>query len=517
MGSIQRKQTTRPMPKGAELFEKNGSTFARWRARGRVRMAEATPDGRRVRTWSATWWAKFKDADGVVVERSTECRDEQAAKQVLAKWEREVEQIRAGTLTVKSLAAAKRSREPIETHFAAFKRLQQAKQVSAVYLKNSMAALRRVAADCRFTTLADLDADPFVAWLTDRTADGMAARTRNGFREAWIIFANWCVETDRLPENPFMSLPRANVKADRRKKRRALTEGELDRLLSVARTRALDARLRKTQSDGEAKLSPEYRAKLERDGRDRALIYKTYLLTGLRFSELRSLTVGQVRFDNPPRIELNAADEKNRKGSVIPLRPDLANELRAYLDGRGYSARSSDRLLPVPLHLVRHLTADLKAAGIPKVDEQGCVVDVHGLRHTFNTLLAKGGVHQRVAQELMRHSDPRLTANVYTHLRVSDTAGALDALPSLSLDGSPAGLVAPTVAPATVETGRNESIPVVEDVPVDDEGEAFDLLKMTGIVNENGPESTWVNSGPVDRENRGKVAAIGFEPMTSRL
>ena len=37
----------------------------------------------------------------------------------------------------------------------------------------------------------------------------------------------------------------------------------------------------------------------------------------------------------------------------------------------------------------------------------------------------------RMAQELMRHSDIRLTMNVYTHLGLVDTAGAVEALPAI--------------------------------------------------------------------------------------
>ena len=62
-------------------------------------------------------------------------------------------------------------------------------------------------------------------------------------------------------------------------------------------------------------------------------------------------------------------------------------------------------------------------------------MDVHALRTTFGTHLSKGGVPLRTAQEAMRHSDPKLTANVYTDPKLLDVAGALDALPLLPLDG----------------------------------------------------------------------------------
>ena len=99
----------------------------------------------------------------------------------------------------------------------------------------------------------------------------------------------------------------------------------------------------------------------------------------------------------------------------------------------------------VPGQLVRIIDRDLVAAGlahevldpktrknrIDKTDGDGRTVDLHSLRHTFATLLSKAGVVPRMAQELMRHSDIRLTMNVYTHLQLVDTAGAVESLPSI--------------------------------------------------------------------------------------
>ncbi len=532
MGSIFKQSVSRPIPADSEIVTKDGRPFARWRVHGKLRTAPLSEDGTRIVTKSSTYYGRFRDASGVVVTRSTGCRDEQAARQLLATWMREVEQIHAGTLDPQKLKTAKLSSEPVERHFLAYEHHQMAKQVNVVYLKNTMAALRRIAADCEFLTLANLDVESFERWLLVRAGEGMAARTRNGYREAWIVFANWCTETGRLSSNPFGKLPLANVKTDRRRERRALTESELDRLLAVARDRALNSRQRIRKDGSPAKLSPDYREKMERNGRERALIYKLYVLTGLRFNELRSLTLGSVLLGDSPRIVLSAANEKNRKGAIIPLRVDLAEDLKAHLDDRlnrlkdaaktkGELAPSAlplgSRLLAVPLHLVRHLTKDLAAAGIPKVDERGYVVDVHGLRHTFNTLLAKGGVHQRVAQELMRHSDPRLTANAYTHLRISDTTGALDALPKLSLTGLKSNLVTLPVTSSPDPKGHFLSIAGKRERLFECCSAECNGSKMASNVHENGPVTTAVITEPHSQSRSNKVAAIGFEPMTSRL
>ena len=132
--------------------------------------------------------------------------------------------------------------------------------------------------------------------------------------------------------------------------------------------------------------------RLTRLGRERSLIVKTLVLTGLRVNELRTLTVGQL--DLTPggeTLQLDAADEKSREGNTIPLRGDLAEDLRNWLAERP-SVGAAEGLFHVPTGLLRILNRDLKAAGIPKRDDRGRTVDVHALRTTFGTLMSKAGV-----------------------------------------------------------------------------------------------------------------------------
>ena len=292
-------------------------------------------------------------------------------------------------------------------------------------------------------------------WMVEKAKDGMSAGSPNGYREACVGFGNWCVRVKRLSENPFAHVPKADARADCRRKRRALTEEELVRLLDAARRRpVLEARtVRRGKSRGKAiaKLRNETRQRLEGLGRERAMIYKTLVLTGLRRKELASITVAQLQFDGPnPYAVLYPSDEKNRKGSKIPLRPDLVEDIRAWLDEKLLVLRKKairrgetppealpldTPVLVVPAGLVRILDHDLKLAGIPKKDIRGWTIDVHAMRHTFGTLLTRGNVAPRIAQAAMRHSSIDLTMNVYTDPQLLDVAGALDALPKLPLAG----------------------------------------------------------------------------------
>jgi integrase len=181
-------------------------------------------------------------------------------------------------------------------------------------------------------------------------------------------------------------------------------------------------------------------------GRERELMYKTMVLTGLRKGELASLTVGQVYLDaEPPFAELLARDEKAGRGANIPLRADLIDDLRDYfalrlkLDQENAShagqavpmaLHASTKLFTVPRDFIKIFDRDLAAAGIAKRDDRDRVVDIHALRHTFGTHLSKAGVTPRVAMAAMRHSSLELTMNIYTDPALLDVAGAIDVLPS---------------------------------------------------------------------------------------
>jgi len=489
MGSVYRKTFTKPLPSGAEIFVRVGQRFARWKdAKGKSRTAPLTnsADGTdRIVVEARTFTAKYRDGSNVVRETATGCRDETAARSVLGDLERRAELVKAGVMTSAEDAVADHQSLPLSRHIADYVAHLTAKGVTKMRIKTTESRLNRVAADRRFAQLSDLKASSLVDWLNARSIEGMSPGARNGYREAYIGLCNWCRQSHRLVDNPFADVPKADAKADCRRKRRSLTEAELVTLLDVARRRPLldTMTIRRGARTGEVagKLREDVRERLELLGRERALIYKTLVLTGLRKGELASLTIGQLELDGPmPLVVLHAADEKNRQGSDIPLRSDLADDLRAWVSDKvkAYEAATRPPTVPfdsefvpfskrrtlslkgvsgqtcqqvtgatrlpaetplfnVPTGLVRILDRDLKAAGIAKKDERGRTVDVHAMRHTYGTLLSKAGVAPRTAQAAMRHSSIDLTMNVYTDPKLLDVAGALESLPSLPLSGGP--------------------------------------------------------------------------------
>ena len=500
MATVFKKCFTKPLPTGAKVIVRKGQRLAQWQdAKGKTRTAPLTAAGDRISVEAGTYTAKYRDGSGIVREAATGCRDESAARSILNELERRAEKVKGGIITAAEDNVIDHRTAPLAEHIDAYLLKLESQGTSAMHRDNVRRSLQRLAVDCQFNRLADLAREPLERWIVLRVKDGMGARTRNTYRAAAVAFCNWCIQTGRLLFNPFDKVSKANEEIDPRRKRRALTENELIRLLDVARRRplldAMTIRRGKRKGEAVAKLRDDTKVEFERLGRERALIYKTLVLTGLRRGELASITVGQVVLDaDPAYLVLEAADEKNREGSAIPLRADLAADLRDWLADKATALQEAAKRIPtvqfdpeaveprkrnrsdytgsegqtclpltklptlpndtplftVPRDLVRILDRDLVAAGIArrvevtpgkwkidKRDERGRTVDVHSFRHTFGTLLSKAGVAPRTAQAAMRHSGIDLTMNVYTDPKLLDVAGAMEALPTtLSLTAS---------------------------------------------------------------------------------
>lgn len=65
-------------------------------------------------------------------------------------------------------------------------------------------------------------------------------------------------------------------------------------------------------------------------------------------------------------------------------------------------------------------------------DAEGRSIDLHSLRTTLGTALARAGVAPQAAQRIMRHSDYKTTLKSDTVLGLYDTAAAMDRLPGIA-------------------------------------------------------------------------------------
>ncbi len=148
-------------------------------------------------------------------------------------------------------------------------------------------------------------------------------------------------------------------------------------------------------------------------------------------------------------VIVEAAYSKRRRRDEQPIRPEMVHLLRPWLVGKA----PGEAVFNIPEKQAEMMRHDLTVARrkwldepvtpadrqrreessfLTYRDESGRVADFHSLRHTYVTSLIRGGASVKEVQELARHSDPRLTLNVYTHLGLQDKAAALRKLPSLA-------------------------------------------------------------------------------------
>jgi integrase len=255
-----------------------------------------------------------------------------------------------------------------------------------------------------------------VAGLVGRRSRGLGTTTTNHYLGSVKRFTRWLARERRAPFDPLAHLSALNPRADLRHPRRPLDGAEFARLV---------------EATGGGK---PHRGLT---GAQRLILYCVSARTGLRADELASLTPRSLDLDaRPPSVTVEACYSKHRRKDVLPLRADVAQMLRAYVEGRP----RGEPLWPGKWweDAAVVIRRDLAAAGIPYEDEDGRVFDFHALRHTFLTHLAESGVHPKVAQVLARHSTITLTMDRYTHMNALDVAGDLDKLPDLPLP-APAG------------------------------------------------------------------------------
>jgi integrase/recombinase XerD len=354
---------------------------------------------------SGAWYIRYFDETGRrrVVKG---CNDHAATEQIARKLESDVALTKAGVIDPKAKRYAKEGRKPIASHLADFRNDMLARNVSDKQAQKVFFRVSKVLEYANIKYLNDMTPTVIQGAIGRIRDEGLSPKTCNDTLSAVKQFCSWAKRDGKIAENPISHLKGYNRELDRRHDRRALSEDELRRLIQVA--------------DNGPTLQ-------KCPGPERALIYTFSALTGLRRSEIASLTKESFELDaEPPTVVVEAAFSKHRRRDTIPLATELVDDLRVFLEKKPIQKP----VFHVPKKTSKAIQTDLEAAGIPFKTSQG-YADFHALRHTYITRLIKAGVNPKTAQILARHSDPRLTLGVYTHIEIIDQAKALNSMPRL--------------------------------------------------------------------------------------
>ena len=221
----------------------------------------------------------------------------------------------------------------------------------------------------------------------------------------------WLKKTETIERNPLKNIGKVEVRGNERRKRRAFTPAELGNLIAVA-------------------------------GRYRLALLMAYY-TGLRRAELEQLEWADIKTDSDGTfIVPRASTTKNHETQRLYLQSWFAAELRkarpAGTNGNGRVFLKGE----IPSMFV--FQGLLKKAGIAYKDTQGRQADFHALRRSLNTHLAQNSVDPPIRKEIMRHSELRLTLDVYTDKGMLPVAAAIEKLPIFLESGANAQIDALT-------------------------------------------------------------------------
>ena len=441
---------------GSGGFFKNET---RCRMRMRIFKRKKRVDGKSVE--SVTWYGEYR-IDGMICPKVTNlcCTDKQVAYSRLQKMVAEEEKTADGILPSHSIRSTAKTllTELLKEYLERLQKLNRSKP----HIRNNRDRIGQLIDECRWRYVKDVAPESFEAWRDDHLH--LAPKTLNDYLSLANTFFNWLVKYDRLNKNPLLRV--TTLERQMVKPRRAFSDREFNNLVSVAPPR-------------------------------RRIVYLLAAYTGLRRGELKQLRWGDLKIQGDEAwLAVRASTTKNRKSANMPLRREIVQELLAI---KPEYSKPEYLMLKCKVPKMERFKKDLQLAGVKYVDQEGRVADFHSLRHTFATNLSKSGVTPRIAMEMMRHSDMKLTMKTYTDVSQLPVTEALNKLPWLGGKNE----VTEKVTAFLVQNGQKQSQVGKREVrPVSD-----NIEDSTSVCQ-------GLSRGVLEMPNKQNAESTGLEPAT---
>lgn len=364
----------------------------------------------------------------------TGCTDLRATQQIAAQKLRQVERGEVGLVDLQ----AELQQQAIQKHVDAFVADVTAGTASVGrrrrgpptkdYVDKVRRVLKALLVDLGWRRLAEIDGAAAFRWLhgqdwADQTIGINATLLR--------LFGRWLVEQGAFAQDPFASLRKVPGKGRQTFTRGYLSPESLALLMATAVDRASQVR-------GSVRA-----AMLASTGRERAHCYLLAAYSGLRRREIMGLRWSDVDLGDSPAVSVRAELAKNRKAARLDLPAFVRDDLKQHRDELALvfsrPVHGDDQVFPRTSYnrVTDRMHDDLVEAGLGTwqggrvVDQHGRVLDFHCLRVTYATHLVQSGASVTCAMTLMRHSDVRLTLQVYARVPDGALRSTVDALPQM--------------------------------------------------------------------------------------
>lgn len=365
-------------------------------------------------------------------------KSERIAKQVKVQKDLQEQLTQAQLLTVDPRAerVTAAGRQPINVHVMAFQKFLLAQGRKPQHALQQASHVRRLLRMSGIRSADEIAIEPVQESLKKLRASGRGPRTCNAARQAIIQFEHYLCRTGKVHGAVLRDLTRFNEKQDVRRKRRAMSQTEVDWLLSIT-----------------ARRRDRFARRFGIKPFDRAMLYAVGLATGFRQKALLSLSKASFYVDeglDAPFVRLAARFNKNGKDRDQLIPQEVASRLRSWLK---HHPDQGPIWQPAPhAHFALRFRRDLEAARTAWIDaaaepderkrrETSHVLkyvyhdgtgyvwaDFHGLRHTGITFVVRAG-DIWTGQAWADHSTPLLTAG-YAHVEASDLKKAVNCVPN---------------------------------------------------------------------------------------
>jgi len=348
-----------------------------------------------------------------------------------------------GLLGAQRVAAGK----PLREHLDDWRQALADRNNSAKHVRMSFNRVSALLDGCLFQSQADVQASRVEAWLAqERRAERLSITTSNYYLRDTKSFFRWLVEDERADRHPLQSLKPLNTEVEDHRQRRCLPGDDFQEFLAAA-------------YNGNA---------LKRiNGPDRFMLYLVAGWTGLRAQELASLQPESFHLDGmEPTVTVQAGYSKHRREDVLPLRADLADLLREWMQDkpagqrlwRGAWWNTAAQLVQADLAAAKQKWVGEAAdpeerrqreqSGRFAYRDADRYFDFHSLRGQFISAMENAGVSLKALQALARHSRVETTLKHYARVQLADVRSALDSLPGLPEGNRPEMLRATGTDPA---------------------------------------------------------------------